>query len=297
MKPILVMLSWRGGARLTRCLKSIAPALPYFSRVLLSSTSAFDSDDANQIKDFARAHAGVEAISTGVELPTMQHQRFWINHLIATGANADDMVFWLAYDDEVRISGLHQLVGARGHWPVMLDTVYLGPWALRHESPAQLWSGIESELLESWTCLPLPTTRMPLLTWIAEQLRQPTYLQMSGSVMPLRAHADLVMRTPVKAGPMRIEMATAVASGAAYVAEFAEPLTIIYGRSDSDRASYGSAARAEDIDLVRRIGRYVARNPSQAGRASRFAWTGLKSRLLGSSPVAEEWRIRGTVIP
>lgn len=297
MKPALVMLSWRGGARLARCLASISPAIPHFSRVVLSSSSTTDAADMVTLRAFAEAHPGVEVICTGRELATMGHQRFWIEHLRRTGASLDDWVFWLAYDDEVRLNGLASVVGPTGDWSLDRRSAYLGPWALRHESPEFLWSGDATAPLESWTCLPLTSTSMPLLPWIAQQLRQPTYIQMSGSVMPLRAHAELVLQKPVKSGPMRIEMATALASSAKVVTEFPEPLTIVYGRSNSDRAAYGSAARAQDGDLVRRILRYVRRDERAARHLPGIVLSGLGAVLPGGGAPAEEWRVRGLVHP
>lgn len=295
MRPILVMLSWRGGARLERCLTSIAPAVPAFSRVVLSSSSGTNTDDMAILQAFAEAHPGVEVICTGRELATMDHQRFWIQYLHGTGAAPNDCVFWLAYDDEIRLAGLRAVMDPSRDWALDHQSVYLGPWALRHESPDALWSGDASASLESWTSLPLTSTTMPLLDWIAQQIRQPTYIQMSGSVMPLRAHAELVLRRPVKSGPMRIEMATALASGARYIREFPEPLTIVYGRANSDRAAYGSAARVQDQDLVRRILRYVSRDTSELVRLPGLIQAGLRTILPGHAH--EEWRVRGLINP
>ena len=297
MRPTLVMLTWRGGDRLTRCLRSIEPALTFFSRVILSVTATEDSDDARQAREFAARNVGVEVVCTGRELPTMEHQRFWIEYLQSSGAQPDDWIFWLAYDDEVRSAGISALVDAAGHWPLQRSHAYIGPWAMRHESADQLWAGDPQAALESWTAMSPSRRRMPVMQWIAEQVRQPTYIQMSGSVLPLAAHAELVLRSPVKSGPMRIEMASVLASQATFVEEFPEPVTIVYGRSNSDRASYGADARREDFDLGRRVMRYLVRSPSHTPQAAALVWEAMRTRLPGRSDPQEEWRVRGMVSP
>ena len=45
LQPILVMMSYRGGERLQRCLDSIATAEHHFKRIVLSITAAEDSED------------------------------------------------------------------------------------------------------------------------------------------------------------------------------------------------------------------------------------------------------------
>jgi hypothetical protein len=100
---------------------------------------------------------------------------------------------------------------------------------------------------------------------------------------------------------MRIEMAIASAPGVTEVEEFAEPVSIIYGRSNSDRASYGSAARREDAHLAAWLLRYSASNPTAfAPLATALARTVITTGLsaIGRSRLpAEEWRVRGTVEP
>ena len=301
-KPILVCMSWRGGARFERCLASIARAKEHFSRIVLSVTSAEDSDDMVAALAFRDAHPGIEVICTGMELPTMEHQAFWVEHLQRTGAQPNDWIYWLAYDDEVRSTGIAALVDDSGDWPLEADTVYFGPWAMRHEQPDHLWSGDPSDPLESWTSFPQQgPLRLPVMEWIAEQLRQPTYMQMSGSVNPLRSFRDVKNRRPRKRGPMRIEMAIASAPEIDYVQEFPEPVSIIYGRSDSDRASYGKAARREDAHLAAWLLRYSSSHPGallplvqSVSRAT--ITTGLAAIGRAQLP-QEEWRVRGTVDP
>lgn len=302
LRPILVVMSWRGGARFQRCLDSIATARHHFARVLLSVTSAADSEDMLVANAFAGAHPGVEVICTGRELPTMAHQAFWVDHLERTGARPTDWVYWLAYDDEVRGRGVDAIVDADGSWPLRRGTAYFGPWAMRHEQADQPFTGPWDVPLESWTSFPgQGPTRLRVLDWIREQLRQPTYMQMSGSVCPFESYLAVRDGRPRKAGPMRIEMAVAAAPPTTHVEEFLEPVSIIYGRSNSDRASYGPAARKEDVHLAAWLAQYVRRHPREWAR---LAGTGggvvaMYARALAtrSGRPAEEWRVRGTVEP
>ena len=287
VRPILVVMVWRGGRRFARCLDSIDEAQRHFSRIVLSVTAAEDSDDMRMARDFAEQHAGVEVICTGVELPTMQHQAFWIDHLQRTGARDEDWIYWLAYDDQVRTRGIEALVDGRGDWPLRRGTAYFGPW----DTP-----------LESWTSFPLGgPTRLPVLDWIGQQLRQPTYMQMSGSVCPFESFVRLRDSRPRKGGPMRIEMAIAAAPPTTHVQEFAEPVSIIYGRSNSDRANYGTAARKEDVHLAAWLAQYVRRHPREAGRlvSAAAGVTGTYVRAVAGRTglPAEQWVVRGEVLP
>ena len=301
-KPILVCMVWRGGDRFERCLRSIGRSHEHFSRILVSITSEPSSSDMRVALDAQRINPRIEVICTGVEMPTMQHQAFWVDHLVATGAKASDWVFWLAYDDEVRPRGVEAIVDSSGQWPLSNGTAYFGPWAMRHEQPNDLWHGDPSEPVESWTSFPADgPTRLPVAQWIADQLRQPTYMQMSGSVNPLQSFMDLKERRPRKRGPMRIEMAIASAPGIDYVEEFPEPVSIIYGRSDSDRASYGNAARREDAHLATWLLRYSATHPAAlvplVNSASRATITTGLAAIGRAQLPQEEWRVRGTVEP
>lgn len=247
-----------------------------------------------------RNDPSIEVICTGDEMPTMQHQAFWIDYLVSTGVSETDWIYWLAYDDEVRLRGVEVVAGSRAEWHLQPRTAYFGPWAMRHEKPQELWNGEPGALLESWTSFPASHhTRLTVAQWIGEQLAQPTYMQMSGSVNEFRSFLDLKERKPRKRGPMRIEMAIASAPGNRFVEEFTEPVSIIYGRSDSDRASYGKEARREDVHLVLWLARYSLRNPSaipslvisvvRAGLVSLYTRLGFRERT------AEEWRVRGLV--
>lgn len=300
-QPILVCMVWRGGARFERCLKSIQSGLPYFSRAVLSVTSSWDSADMKLAQDFASRHPQVEVVCTGRELPTMQHQSFWIDYLQASGAHPDDWVYWLAYDDEVRTTGIASLIDRQGNWPLQADTCYFGPWAMRHEAADRPYDGPTTSPLESWTSFPASgPTRLPVLEWIEQQAMQPTYMQMSGSVCPFSSFIALRDFRPRKTGPMRIEMAIAAGPATRFVEEFSEPVSIIYGRPNSDRASYGQAARKEDLHLLLQLLKRAARNPSEFHSLLRIGTGQLRSygrAMMGKGRPAEEWRVRGEVQP
>jgi hypothetical protein len=297
IQPILVMMSWRGGARLERCLASIARNKHRFKRVVISITASVDSEDMKIANAFHANYPDVEVLCTSTELPTMVHQQYWVDYLEGSHTSSGEWIYWLAYDDELNTYGIDRVVDENGSWPLEANTVYFGPWAMRHESPAQLWQGDGGDELPVWTSFPQNgPTRLPILTWIQDQLEQPTYMQMSGSLIPFQNYQELRHGKPKKTGPMRIEMATALGSNSVYVEELAEPVSIIYGRSDSDRASYGSSARKEDIHLMAWIARYAAKHPQATGKLFSIT-TGhlvrqLKQRILGSAPAQEEWRVR-----
>ncbi len=301
-QPILVMMSWRGGERLARCLTSIVGTTQYFSRIVLSITAAEDSPDMTAARAFAAEHPTVEVIFTGRELPTMQHQAFWVNHLQATGTKPNDWIYWLAYDDQVRIQGIRQLVGEDGHWPLKADTAYFGPWAMRHETAEDALTEPSTVPLESWTSFPLDgPTRLPVGQWIAHQLIAPTYMQMSGSVCQFANYLHVRDSRPRKQGPMRIEMATAAAAPNDFIEEFPAPISIIYGRPNSDRASYGKQARKEDFHLAAELMRLVLRRPGSAAPLSRagvrIAGYYLRHALRKQPLPAEQWVSRELVDP
>jgi len=302
IQPILVMMSYRGGVRLKRCLESIAAAEHHFKRIILSITAAEDSDDMRIATEFQQQHPKAEVICTKIELPTMAHQAFWIDYLERTGGTKNDWIYWLAYDDQVRTRGIDNLVDEDGNWPLTRRAAYFGPWAMRHEQADQLWSGDPKAELESWTSFPIEgPLQLPVAKWIGNQLAQPTYMQMSGSVIALESHQRVVNGRPKKKGPMRIEMATAATLNNTTVEEFAEPISIIYGRPNSDRASYGNAARSEDVHLVAWLAQYGAHQPSSlpalAVATAKVAAT--YARLVtnrGQLP-AEQWLVRENVSP
>jgi len=297
-RPILVMMSYRGAARLERCLKSIAMSREYFSRIVLSVTATEDSDDMRMALAFQAEYPDVEVICTGVELPTMVHQAFWVTYLERSGVNPKEWIYWLAYDDEVRVSGIRDLIDPDGNWPLREGSAYFGPWAMRHEGGEKVWNGDPAASLESWTSFPAEgPTRLPVLRWIDDQLRQPTYMQMSGSICPFDSFLELRDGLPRKKGPMRIEMAIAATRCNIRIEEFPTPVSIIYGRPNSDRASYGKAARAEDVHLLAWMTRYVLRHPGALGTLMQLVTT-QQSRLIKRTPTpSEEWRARGAVRP
>jgi len=297
LRPILVCMSWRGGQRLTRCLESIDRAQEHFDRIVVSVAAAHDSRDARTVKDFQSRIPALEFICPGQELPTMEHRAFWVDHLVRSGARPSDWVFWLAYDDEVRVSGIKEIVDPSGNWPLRAGTAYFGPWAMRHESPGSLWEGDRSASLESWTSFPLggPAV-LPVTQWVSDQLRQPTYMQMSGSVNPLQSFITLRDRHPRKRGPMRIEMAIATSPNTRFVQEFPTPVTIIYGRANSDRASYGKSARIEDLHLAAWLARYAVHHPHSLPNIMRGAAAVVSAYARAALP-REEWRVRDEVTP
>jgi hypothetical protein len=299
-KPILVVMVWRGGERFTRCLESIAESTHFFSRVVLSIAADVNSADYKRTQDFCIKHANVEVICANEELPTMAHQDFWVTYLEKSGVAPQDWVYWLAYDDQVYTPGMTMLFGENSlQLTLEADTVYFGPWAMRHEQPEQLWSGNPLEPMETWTSFPKQgPTKLPLITWIGDQLKQPTYMQMSGSLIPFRNYLELRDGTPKKTGPMRIEMATAAGTKTKYVHELPQPITVIYGRSNSDRANYGKQARKEDSHLMRWLVRYAKANPTQWENVitliSQQAIALTKRKATKSPAPREEWRVRGT---
>jgi hypothetical protein len=98
---------------------------------------------------------------------------------------------------------------------------------------------------------------------------------------------------------MRIEMAIASAPPNTHVEELPEPVTVIYGRANSDRANYGRAARAQDVHLAAWIARFAASHPGELSRAARLGMGALSMQggtLLHRTPApTEEWRVRTTV--
>ena len=122
-------------------------------------------------------------------------------------------------------------------------------------------------------------------------------MQMSGSVCSFESFRRVRNGRPRKRGPMRIEMAVAAAPCNRRVEEFFTPVSIIYGRPNSDRASYGAAARTEDRHLLAWISLYVLRHPLSLGALLRLGAHQL-SRIIQRSPApVEEWRVRSTVSP
>jgi hypothetical protein len=268
LQPILVVLVWRGGERFQRALESIQDVEDCFKRIIFSITSAHDSCDVRIAQEYISnctangKPSKAEIICSGIELPTMQHQAFWIDYLKQSHASGDDWILWLAYDDQLRHSGIRSLIDTSGNWQLDEHSTYFGPWAMRHETADQLWNGPKDEVLESWTSFPLTGPKsLPVCDWVGRQLMRPTYMQMSGSLAHLRAHESLIAQFPKKKGPMRIELATALSAGVPRVSELEQPIAVIYGRSNSDRANYAKTARREDLDLALRFMPWIQRDP------------------------------------
>lgn len=303
-QPILVVLVWRGGERFRRALESIGPSEKYFSRVVLSITSEPDSADVRVAHEYIaqRALTGesskAEIICTRSEFPTMKHQAFWIDYLERTGARDDDWICWLAYDDQLRLAGLSAVTDEDLNWQLERGVTYFGPWAMRHEGPDELWQGVDSDTMESWTSLPLDgPARVSTWDWIQYQLCHPTYIQMSGSVVSLESHKRLVSRFPRKLGPMRIELATAASTNRNLVVEeFPTPISIIYGRSNSDRSNYAKVTRREDTHLILLLVKRLLLNPRELPKfaaLTRSVGRNLLIRRRLKSSADESWVVRG----
>lgn len=302
LQPILVVLVWRGGQRFERALDSLTTSEHFFKRILLSVTANSDSEDVRIAEQYIKNRLAsghptkAEIICSGRELPTMQHQLFWIQHLLDTGAHEEDWIYWLAYDDQLLPEGIARIVDCDLNWPLEAGHCYIGPWAMRHESPDQLWAGNRCAPLEVWTSFPSKgPSRLGALQWVSTQILQPTYIQMSGSVSTLASHKRLVSKWPKKSGPMRIEMATVLDPSTHTVSEFSEPVSIIYGRSDSDRAKYSKVSRIQDRHLAVVLLVWMAKHPRSwfqipklLADAANYA-IGIVSRQRPT----EEWRVRG----
>ena len=298
--PVLVLPVYRGGPRFLRALASVEAAAPFFRRIIVSSNGPVGNPDYAAAQTFCERVPSAEVLLTGAELPWMDHQYFWLSHLEQTGLTADDWIMWFAHDDELKPSGIAAIVDERGSWPLQQGTCYLGPWAMRHEQGDVLFDGPRDVPLESWTSFPMQgPLRLPVAEWIAQQLEQPTYINMSGCVTTLRAFQALRAFPIRKPGGMRIEMATAAAPHHRYVAEFQEPVVITYGRPNSDRTQYARVARRDDRHMVMWLLAYLTRHPEGAIPTARAAAKVLRdyARVLtrrGSLP-EEDWRYRETV--
>ena len=124
---------------------------------------------------------------------------------------------------------------------------------------------------------------------------------MSGSVIALESHQRVIYGRPKKKGPMRIEMATASTPNNTTVEEFAEPISIIYGRPNSDRSNYAKTARQEDAHLIAWVARYGAYHLNSLPTLTKatFSITATYLKVLtrkGALP-AEQWVVRSRVQP
>ena len=294
---------YRGGAKFARALASVRGAEQYFRRIVISLNSPKGSPDEDTVAAYlAEGPSKVEVIQSGTELPWMPHQYFWLRHLEETCEGADTWVYWFAHDDALRPSGMSRIVDADGNWPLRRGDIYLGPWGMRYDEIDALYDGPTETDLQSWTSFPLAgPLELPVAEWIAQQLEQPTYINMSGCITSMSSFQALRDFPIAKPGGMRIEMATAAAPGNLRVVEFPEPVVITYTSKGSDRTQYAKVARKDDRHMVAWLANYVVRHPSAAiptARATVKVGTDYLKVLArrGSLP-AEDWRFRENVGP
>jgi len=298
-----VLPVYRGGEKFQRALDSVRAAEQHFRRVVVSLNGPLDSEDAARVAAYrAASPTRLEVIQTGVELPWMAHQYFWLDHLEQTGELARDWVFWFAHDDQVRTTGIEHLVDDQGNWPLLPQTIYLGPWGMRYDPPGGVYEGPADAPLESWTSFPLAgPLRLPVGEWIAQQLEQPTYINMSGCVTQLASFQALRSFPVAKPGGMRIEMATAAAPNNRTVQEFAEPVVITHTSPVSDRTTYAKVARQDDRHMALWLANYIVRHPAAAVPATRasarVARDYLRVLTRRGTLANEDWRFRETLRP
>lgn len=302
LQPTLILPVYRGGERFVRALDSVEASAEWFSSVVISVNGPHGSEDDRRAREVAERTPGVNVITTGREMDWTRHQYFWLDHLEASGMRADDWLCWFAHDDEVRATGIRRIVDEHGNWPLVPGTVYMGPWAMRHEGGDEIFDGPRDVPLESWTSFPLDgPLRLPVAEWIRQQLVQPTYINMTGCVTPLRFVQELRDFPFHKPGGTRIEMVAAAARQNAFIEEFTEPVVITYGRPNSARTQFDRVARLDDLHLLAWMVPYLTRHPSGIGPTLRglgsvgrsYARVAFKR---GSLP-AEEWRSRAIVDP
>lgn len=303
IQPILVLPVYRGGDRFARALRSLRDSEQYFRRIVISLNSPSGSPDEDTIAEYrAQGPTKIEMIQSGTELPWMPHQYFWLDYLEKSGAQPDDWIYWFAHDDEIKPSGIANLVDERGNWPLEDGTIYLGPWGMRYDEPERLYDGPRDTEVESWTSFPVNgPLRLSVGEWIAQQLEQPTYINMSGCITQLGSFQQLRDFPIAKPGGMRIEMATAAAPRNLVVQEFPEPVIITYTCKASDRTKYAKVARKDDRHMVAWLANYVAHHPSavipSTRAAAKVALGYLKVLTKRGSLPQEDWRFRQNVRP
>jgi len=297
-RPVLVIPVFHGGERFERCLRSLACAPAYFAAVVLSINARPDSPDLAVAMGFRRnAGLPVAVFNTTGEMNSMSHSRFWATELRRRNLPPNTHLMWLGHDDELDPDGLAAACPG-GQWPLRPGTMILGPWKLRHESVGTLYEAPEDEQLETWTCFPDQTVKpQSSIDWVCDQLLHPTYLNLTGGVFPFGSVLDIVDFRVRKTAGMRMEMTLATSLGSRRITELDEPVTIVYGRSDSDRATIPNAhARSDDRHLLIWLARYAARTPRTRARfASTLArLTTLRTKVaLGRATLpAEDWVVR-----
>jgi hypothetical protein len=294
-RPLLVIPVYRGGERFLRCLAGLPPNLHYFDGVTLSINSGSGSSDEQAARAFASLHPGVQVVVTGRELTSFDHTRFWAAQLELRGITGRQPLLWLAHDDELHTPGLAHLAPTGGAWDLDPHTTYLGPWIVRHESVSQLWQPPADYQDEVWTCFRGASPQKGI-DWIRQQLQRPTYISFSGCVFPFASMQSLVACRPRKKAGMRVEMSMVAAPGMRDAAEFAVPVSIVYGRADSDRATIPRrSAQLDDLHLLYWLGRHSA-----ASAGTRRAYGSILSTAVGHRVSAlrgrpgpgEEWLVR-----
>ncbi len=144
----------------------------------------------------------------------------------------------------------------------------LGPWKMRHESIDEMYEVPDDEVLETWTCFP-NNSQIPLksMDWVSDQLLHPTYLNLTGGIFPLRSVCEILEFRVHKASGMRMEMTLTTSPNIEYVTELPEPITIVYGRADSDRATIPRRdAVRDDRHLLLWLTRYTFLTPGSRKR-------------------------------
>ena len=303
VQPVLVLPVYRGGKKFHRALDSIVSVQQHFKRIVISLNGPMESDDAHWARTFTREQIPqAEIIQTGTELPWMEHQYFWLEYLERAGEDANSWILWFAHDDQLRARGITALVGADGSWPLNPGTTYLGPWGMRYDPPGGMYEGPADAPLESWTSFPINgPLRLSVAEWIAQQLEQPTYINMSGCLTQLASFQALRKFPVAKPGGMRIEMATAAAPNNRYVEELPEPIVITHTSPVTDRTNYAKVARKDDVHMAAWLANYIIQHPGAAIPTSRAALTVtknvLRSRVRKQPRTAEDWRYRETLEP
>lgn len=152
VQPILVVLVYRGGgARFLRALESIGRSEHLFRRIVVSVTGDNEGDDMQAAQAYPREHAEagtpskVELICSGVELRTMDHQRFWISYLERTGGHPQDWIYWLAYDDPCAPARDRADRRRAGQLAARAGDRLLRAVAMRHEQADELFAGPTSQ--------------------------------------------------------------------------------------------------------------------------------------------------------
>ncbi len=297
-RPIIVIPVYRGGERFQRCLASLAGAPDYFAAIVVSINGPAGSPDHERALEY-QAHAGlpVEILNTTVEMNSMSHIRFWASELRNAGLATSATLMWMGHDDELNPEGL-RLVAPHGRWPLAEDTMVLGPWVVRHEAVDEVTVPAADDVSETWTCFPDPwVIKRPSMEWVCDQLMHPTYLNLTGGVFTFESLLAMIDFPVRKKAGMRAEMTLATAPKTTFITEFDQPIVIVYGRADSDRATIPTSdARSDDRHLIAWLSRYAIAHPRTGPRliATIGRLTLLKARVAAgrASLPSEDWVVR-----